>query len=129
MKPGDVGGVDGATDQEKPIAAAVRPGAAGDWMPSLTSWSIMTQPCTRTWCNWSALLVLPGTRAMKTTPAQSRVTGEEDWPVARATRPSSCWALAEVDRRQVGVPRARTSGVRVWYFRCGHSRGAAGSAG
>jgi hypothetical protein len=37
-------------------------------MPSLTSWSIMTQPCTRTWCNWLALLVLPGTRAMKTMP-------------------------------------------------------------
>ena len=66
-----------ATDQEKPIAAAVRPGAAADWMPSLTSWSIMTQPCTRTWCNWSALLVLPGTRAMKTMPAPSRVTREE----------------------------------------------------
>jgi hypothetical protein len=82
-----------ATDQEKPIAAAVRPGAAADWMPSLTSWSIMTQPCTLTWCDWSALLVLPGTRAMKTMPGAVEVT-REDWPLARATRPSSCWAMS-----------------------------------
>ncbi len=51
----DVAGSTATTDQEKPIAAvrpvASRMGAAADWMRSLTSWSIMAQLCTRTWCN------------------------------------------------------------------------------